>query len=403
MHSALPQSTLDGRFHARKPSIFGSHGLPVLFGYLRSPVARSIGVILGFFFTAYLLIFAAGGPGVSSYKTYVRKMSNGAETVMYSTSPYITPDITRLAEYRTSQYVTLADGKIVDSRKHAILYNGPKPGPQIVLVIGLDSDAYSQEYLNQILEDRKAYAKKHGYGLYARYIRDYVGNMPGGMDDAETAASFGKVFLIREAMYAFKDCKWVWWLDQDAVIMNHDLKVESDILDPAALKELIIRDAPILPPSSVVHTYKRVPAEKIRLIVTQNDRGISTSSFLVSNDQIYGHILIGYWMDPLQRGYQGFNDNNALNRRLDASLSHMVQWHPAILSRMAVIPRRTIASSIDEGDVLKNQQYAAGDFVKILRSTNEEQAPPLEKLTEQLKTALKERTGLPDPTKSKEK
>jgi mannan polymerase II complex MNN11 subunit len=308
---------------------------------------------------------------------------SGADTMTIVETPYIYPDLSLLSEYRTSQWLTLVDGTTVLSRKHSYVFRPKSAGqsPSIVLVVGLNSDM-SQSYLEEVLENRLAYAKQHGYGFYARYLKDFT-NEHGD----KSSVQFAKVSLMREAIFAFKECDWLWWLDQDAIIMDSGFDLKTNLLAPDRLSELMLRDVPITPPDSVIHSYKRIPAEQVRFIASRNDRGISTASFLVSNDVFFGQILLDYWRDPLHRSYHGFRVFKGHNGFVDASLTHMVQWHPAILSRMALVDQSILGGTPDEGLRLQGQKYQDGGFIYLLHSANDEHLPDGEEIAKNWATA----------------
>lgn len=428
MHSALPQVNTDlngkysnGSIHNHHRTRFSRSWVSMIFGKSRDSMdeIRKIivaGVVL--IVVLYLLVFRGddninvnnynygrggalivGGGGKPSgwfswfhnHDYYTGKVRTGAETMELSNSPYIYPDVSRLSEYRTSQLVTLTDGTVVNSRMHSIIYN-PDDGshPRVVMVTGLNSDEYSKEYLEMVINDRLQYAKQHGFGLYIRYIKDFVTELPtdtASAEDKAAAMSFAKVSLMREAMFAFDKSQWMWWLDQDAVIMKHDFDLEQELLDANNFDNYMIRDAPIIPPESIIHTYKRVGADQIKFIITQNDRGLSTASFLVTNDELYGRMLMGYWADPLHRTYSGFQSHVGPDGQLEASLTHMVQWHPAILSKMAVVSHQILGARPDEGKVLAGQKYEEGGFVYLVRSTNEAKFPGFDAINVEWKNA----------------
>ncbi|KAF5102795.1 hypothetical protein D0Z03_000349 [Geotrichum reessii] len=288
------------------------------------------------------------------------------------------------------------DGRILDSTKHRILYkpsksaaklfNAPKyfdhilktgvnelkdTNPPLVLVLGLDADRYSKDYLANVLADRLAYAKKHNYGLYARYLQDFA---PNEKEDPEIEIEldpleWAKTNLMREAMAAFDKAAWMWWLEQDAVIMDTEFDIGSDLVfDKAKLSKQMIRDAPIIPPESIIHTYKHVRADQIKFITTQNDVGICMASYLIRNDPLYGRILMDYLRDPLHRKYPGFRSAGS-GQAVDAAVTHLVQWHPAILSRMALVPASVLGAPPEETKLLKTLEYKTGEFVRRLKSS----------------------------------
>jgi hypothetical protein len=69
--------------------------------------------------------------------------------------------------------------------------------------------------------NKVAYAEKHGYGTYLK------------TDDFNNPISiqFEKHIMMLELMELNPDLDWVWWLDNDAMITNFDIKLEN-IVDP---------------------------------------------------------------------------------------------------------------------------------------------------------------------------
>lgn len=309
------------------------------------------------------------------YKSTLR-----TEPIVELKQPIYYPDLNQLAQYRASRTVKLESGEDVESHSVSYLYTHGKgiqqqhlsvsgrinelADPRVVLVVGLHARD-SKELLELVIANRKAYAEKHGYGLYVRYLDDF---------DSTNAEDITKAALMRDAMAAFPSAQWMWYLEQDAIITNLDHDLYGSLLDPAALGPQMIRGAAVVPPESEVHTYKRVPATNIEFICAQNDRGMSASSFFVKNNPLYGQILMEFWSDPLQSQYSGFKavKGAVISGQSDASLTHLVQWHPLLFSRMAVVPAKALGSWIDDGSIIKNQNYASGDFVAILHSTNED-------------------------------
>lgn len=336
---------------------------------------------------------------------------NNALTLSIIHSPYIYPDISKLEEYRRHRKVELLDGTKVASKTHAIVYkpkakNGiffknknqqirpdllnmitvqgdtfeqERMDPPIVLVVGLDADRYPRKYLDLVIKDRLAYAKKHGYGIYIRYLQDFqtlnddevldrngINNIP---RNRMASLEFAKISLMREAMFSFSSSAWFWWLDQDAIIMNQDFDIGTGLVfNKKELSRVMFRDKPIVPPESIVHTYKRNSASKVKLIMLQNDLGINMSSFLVRQDQLYGRVLMDYLMDPLHRKYQGFQDAG-IGKALDSAMTHLLQWHPLILTRMALVPPAYLGAYPEGNYILKGSKYRNGDLVYLLKSS----------------------------------
>lgn len=381
MHSALPmvRPDLNGSAKGRSGPW---HPRMVRVG----PRMAALLILLGLFvvISGFLSFFS----GMST-PPYRGETWTGALTVQETRNPIIHPDLSRLAEYRTSQKVTLTNGDTVDSSRHSYKYTGPKPGPEVILVMGINSEDYSQEYLEMVLADRIAYANAHGYGLYARYMNDAIlANGGSGIFHED----FVRVVLTREAMHTFPDAKWIWYLDQDAVIMRHEFDLVRDFLSPETLKNEIQRDIPVWPPDGIVHTYKRVPADQFRFFATQNDRGVATASFVLSNDN-YGRYVTSYWLDPLHQQYQQFGSQPGMNRHIDNSVTHMLQWHPTMLSRFAYVKHENLLCSVKDGNVVHDQSYRSTCAVKLLRNPNEERRPDTSTIATLWKSSVQERKG----------
>jgi len=111
-------------------------------------------------------------------------------------------------------------------------------------------------------------------------------------------------------MAAYKYSEYFWYLDQDAIIMNPSLSLEDHVL--GRLNSLMRRDVPIIPPSSVIKTYRHVPAERMQFILTQDREGLQPGSMLISNGE-WANYLLDAWYDPMLRFYNfAKGERNAL-------------------------------------------------------------------------------------------
>ena len=405
MHSALPVTQGDSSGHYPSSSssktkskfkqMFNRVKIALLYN---SKVQYLLGGFILTIFFLNLFITSSGPNALSASPSKKGGAATEEFTVSYVSEPYIYPDLSQIDEYRKSRTIKdPKDGRVLDSTRHRIVYkpgksaaklfNAPKyldnilkagagelkgANPPLVLVLGLDADRYSKDYLANVLADRLAYAKKHNYGLYARYLADFA---PDEKNDPEIEIEldpleWAKVSLMREAMAAFDKAAWMWWLEQDAVIVDSEFDIGADfVFNKAEMAKQIIRDAPIIPPESIIHTYKHVPAEQVKFITSQNSAGISMASYLVRNDAIYGRMLLDYLRDPLHRKYPGFRSAGS-GQAIDAAVTHLVQWHPAILSRMALVPAAVLGEHPDESKLLKGTAgYKKGSFVYRLKSS----------------------------------
>lgn len=154
--------------------------------------------------------------------------------------------------------------------------------------------------------------------------------------------------------------------------MNPSVSIESSILDPKALGPIMRRDVPIVPPDSVIRTYRHTPPQRINFLLSQDHDGLNPGSFLIKQGT-WARYFLDVWMDPLFRNYNFqraeqmalvccslspllFSTSNTVHPQ-----EHIVQWHPTILVKLALIPQKIINSY----PTLPGQEgsYQEGDFV----------------------------------------
>lgn len=107
---------------------------------------------------------------------------------------------------------------------------------------------------------------------------------------------------IRHALTQFPECKFVWYLDQDAYIMDVNKSLEDQILGSRRLESLMIKNYPVVPPDSIIRTFSHLRADNIDFIVSQDTSGLVAGSVIVRNSE-WSKFFIETWMDPLYRSY----------------------------------------------------------------------------------------------------
>lgn len=150
--------------------------------------------------------------------------------------------------------------------------------------------------------------------------------------------------------------------------MNPALKVEDHIMAPKRLESLMIKDQSIVPPDSVIKTFPNLKGENVDLVLTQDKDGLSQASFIIRKGE-WSKFFLDTWFDPLYRSYNFQKaDLHALvsgpmfcwaSSDSYNSQEHIVQWHPTILSKLALVPQKIMnAYNSDEAE-----GYKDGDFV----------------------------------------
>ncbi|KAK3293473.1 galactosyl transferase GMA12/MNN10 family-domain-containing protein [Chaetomium fimeti] len=220
----------------------------------------------------------------------------------------------------------------------------PKGDPPVVLVTVLDASKYSGVYLETVKQNRLKYAEKHGYKTLLARIGDYdLGGSP---------FSWMAIFAMRDALTKYPDCHYVWFLDASSFIMNPKLKIEDHVMQPAKLDELMKKDYPVVPPDSIIKTFSHLKGQDVDFVITQDKDGLSSASYIVRNGD-WARFFLETWFSPLYRSYD-------FQKAETHALEHMVQWHPTILSRMAIVDQRLINSYVKGG---KDEEYKDGDLV----------------------------------------
>ncbi|GMM37196.1 alpha-1,6-mannosyltransferase [Saccharomycopsis crataegensis] len=243
-------------------------------------------------------------------------------------------------------------GKLVFDHKN-------RKSPEVVIVTDIDFEKYELNHLTKIVQNRVDYAQARHYGIYVRWTQEFFPSVSEDKNDN----SWVRLLILRAAMHAFPESKYFWYLNQDGVIVNYDADIIQTLLTPEKLNPLLLKDRPVVPPSGAIHTYKNTKPENVKFLITQDERGLNTNSFIMVND-LYGRALLEFWSDKLYRNYNNFPLKEA------SALMHILQWHPVILSRTGLIPARTIASShsvVENTDENNDIFYKKGDLAVILK------------------------------------
>lgn len=160
---------------------------------------------------------------------------------------------------------------------------------------------------------------------------------------------------MRHAMAKHPDSSYFFYLDQHALIMNPLLTIEHHLMDRSRLESLMLVDQPVVPPDSVIKTFHSRNAANIDLVISQDSGGLCPSSFILRKGE-WAKYFLDAWFDPLYRSYN-FQLAEA------HALEHFVQWHSTVLSKLALVPQRTM-NSYTQGQ--GEAKYQDGDFVAHL-------------------------------------
>lgn len=299
--------------------------------------------------TVIYLLFNVN-PWTSSYyygNHYGSDLTTIPNTILVPDLSYI-PDIKRARGYEKTILDVQSSSTGLEISKVKV-----EKSPKIVIITTLDYDS-PVEHLSNVINNRKRYAEKYSVGLFMPFSQDFKDKKV--VISQKNERSFARLAAARQATMAFPDAEYFWVLDQNSKIMNFDVDMEATILDTSKLEQLMLRDVAIVRGSDIIKTFKLNKAEDVQLIITQDDVGLNSASFIFKNS-FTSISLLDFWNDPNHRSYQNFD------RGASSALNHIMQWHHTYLSRLAVVPSRIFAAKTLAPAAFTEILYNAGDFV----------------------------------------
>ncbi|EPS31753.1 putative galactosyl transferase [Penicillium oxalicum 114-2] len=277
-------------------------------------------------------------------------------------SPHVLPGhhSTRLPLYRRKQLKTIAVtalsilvllyllSHVFSSSSHSLSASAGTAG--VVIVTLLDQQSFSESYIKKIIANREDYAKRHGYTNFFASVSDYdetVGDAP---------RSWALVPAMRHALATYPKSKYFLHLSPHALIMNPTTSLQSHLLDRTRLESLTMKDAPIVPPDSIIKTFPHLKENNIDLIITQDSQDLRPTSFVLKNGD-FARFFLDLWFDPLFRSYKFVKAETH-------ALDHILQWHPTVLARTALVPQRILnAYSKNSAGASPDGTYQDGDLI----------------------------------------
>lgn len=228
--------------------------------------------------------------------------------------------------------------------------------PEVIIVTAVDFEKYSLNGLAKIVQNRVDYAHFQNYGVYVRWAQEFIPqfNSISALTDKERS-KWVRLFCVRAAMFAFPHAKWFWYLDENGLIMDMTVNIQKKLLNPEVLNPQMLRDQPLIPKTGVIKTYKSIRAESTQLILTQSDKKIETTSFILKNGPV-GKAVTEIWSNELYLNYQSFPYGP------DSALTHLLQWHPFVLSKTTLVPAKTICAAHSQNNA-NDYTYEEGDLV----------------------------------------
>lgn len=94
--------------------------------------------------------------------------------------------------------------------------------PKLTILSLFSNSSYFHLLRKDLIDNRIKYAKKHEYGYLL---------FPGCILDSSRHDKYSKIISLLKAFEITPKGSWIWWLDSDALIMDHSFPAYSIILD----------------------------------------------------------------------------------------------------------------------------------------------------------------------------
>ncbi|EDO18991.1 hypothetical protein Kpol_2002p62 [Vanderwaltozyma polyspora DSM 70294] len=253
---------------------------------------------------------------------------------------------------KTTDQVLLVKRSFLD---HGKLVYRKENGPEVVVVTLIDFEKYDRATLVKIIQNRVDYAERHKYGVYIRWIQEFLPMLEA--QNLQSGYDYIKPLVVRAAMHAFPSAKHVVFVDQRALFMDMNISIQKHVLDPKVVDMAIRRDIPVVANSNI-KTYHNVKVENVKLLIPQGkDGNLDMSCFVTSTDS-FGKRFFEFLGEPLIRNY---NWNT-----FEQSVGHIFQWHSSFLARTAIVYPKLFSSVYNPE--IKNKmdnvfEYTEGDLI----------------------------------------
>lgn len=107
---------------------------------------------------------------------------------------------------------------------------------------------------------------------------------------------------MRHALTKYPDASYIWFLDQNALIMDPKVSIHRDIMSRDHLDKAMIRGQSVALPDSVIKTWRQLSADQVDLVLTQDKGGMSHESMILRNGD-WAEFFLDTWYDPLIKSY----------------------------------------------------------------------------------------------------
>lgn len=116
---------------------------------------------------------------------------------------------------KTTDQILLVKRSFLDHGK--LVYRKTNDAPEVVVVTLIDFENYDMETVIRIVQNRVDYAQKHQYGVYVRWIQEFLPALEN--QNLDQSYDFIKPLMIRAAMHAFPTAKYIHFVDPSSGVL----------------------------------------------------------------------------------------------------------------------------------------------------------------------------------------
>lgn len=231
----------------------------------------------------------------------------------------------------------------------------PPLGTDIVIISAYDYQHEPPEKsIDQVLQNRVDYANQHGYIYY------FVNLTDDPFKQSHRIPEWTIIPVLKQAMNTHPNAKWFWWLDVNAVIMNHEICLGPHLLNTNSMEKRLMFGQPLInadknfQPGKLYYEHDEVNITNIDIVVAQDYAGLDPTSLFLRNSNFTRNFL------DIWDGYGDSYPRQVQDSLIDMVLNDKVHQ---IMDHVGLMPLRLFNAIHTDPEDTKPWTYHSGDFV----------------------------------------
>ncbi|ORX82848.1 galactosyl transferase [Basidiobolus meristosporus CBS 931.73] len=159
-------------------------------------------------------------------------------------------------------------------------------------------DTAQSLYLPRSVDDKREYAKLHGY----TFLKD-------GIYDTSKPPVWGKIASLRKYMRQYPKIKWFWWIDLDTLIVDPYYALEDHILGGTRHPRFADKD----------------------IVISYDCNGFNAGSFMIRNSE-WSREFLKELYNPIYDNRFGYQEQG--------TMQHLFETNPSVAEHFYIVPQR---------------------------------------------------------------